>query len=169
MALRDIRPYMLHAHIQWLEDSGEIPHIVVLNGPGVVFPPHLREAPHLLFNVSAQACSGLDISDEGVSFSGRFAGRVFKVECPLDSVMTVQNKAVTFMVSFAPQEEMVAGQGPNEPAQSSDAGATTVDEGRKPHLTLVGGANSESEVQAPAPARRGLHLVKGPDSPDSPK
>lgn len=166
MALRDIRPYMLHAHIQWLDDSGEIPHIVVLNGPGVVFPPHLREAPHLLFNVSADACQGLDISDEGVSFSGRFGGRVFKVECPLDAVMTVQNKAVTFMVSFAPQEEMVAGQGPNEPVQSSDAGTNT-DEERKPHLTLVSGANSEP--QAPAPARRGLHLVKGPDSTDSPK
>lgn len=156
MALRDIRPYMLHAHIQWLEDSGEIPHIVVLNGPGVVFPPHLKDAPHLLFNVSTEASQGLDISDEGISFSGRFGGRVCKVECPLDAVMTVQNKSASFIVSFAPQEEMVAGQGPNE---SEATLAPAVD--KKPQLSLVAGGNTEGEGKPVA--RRGLHLVKGPD------
>lgn len=168
MAFRDIRPYMLHAHIQWLEDSEEVPHIVVINGPGVVFPPHLREAPHLLFNVSAQACQGLDISDEGVSFSGRFNGRVFKVECPLDAVVAVQNKGASFMVSFAQQEEMVAGQGPNEPAQSTESegslGEQNLDTGRKPHLSLVSGENEKKGTSA-AP-RRGLHLVKSPDTKD---
>ena len=160
MALRDIRPYMLHAHIQWLEDSAEIPHILVINGPGVVFPPHLQDAPQLLFNVSSEACQGLDISDDGISFSGRFGGRVFKVQAPLDSIVTVQNKAVTFMVSFARQEDMVTDQGPAEPAisvPSEDNASTT---GR--HLSLVSGADlSGQETATAAPMKRGLHLVKG--------
>ena len=150
MALRDIRPYMLHAHIQWLDDSAEIPHILVLNEPGVVFPPHLQNAPQLLFNVSSEACQGLDINDEGISFSGRFGGRVFKVEAPLDAIVTVQNKAVTFMVSFARQEDMVADHGPAEAAPS------------KPQLSLVTGAETASDdTPSKEPVRRGLHLVKG--------
>jgi stringent starvation protein B len=154
MTLRDIRPYMLHAHIQWLDDSGEIPHLLVLNGSGVVFPPHLRESPHLLFNVSSEACQGLDIRDGGVSFSGRFNGRVFKVEFPLDAVVSVQNKAASFMVSFASQEEMMNGLGPNEPEKNSNEAP------QKMQISTALGvdANTEEKVR---PARRSLQLVKG--------
>ena len=154
MALRDIRPYMLHAHIQWLQDSEEIPHIMILNGPGVVFPQHLRDAPHLLFNVSSEACQGLDINDDGVSFSGRFGGRIFKVEAPLDAVVTVQNKAVTFMVSFAKQEDMVADQALNE--QHAPL---------LPRLSLVASDGKKTEQKAPV-QKRGLHLVKGTGKKD---
>ena len=156
MALRDIRPYMLHAHIQWLDDSDEFPHIVVLNGPGVVFPPHLRDAPHLLFNVSSEACQGLEINDEGVSFSGRFGGRVFKVECPLDAVAAVQNKAVTFIVSFAPQEEMAETQSSTDMGKPQEAL-------NKPHLSLVSGKEADTGSDATPTLKRGLHLVKAPD------
>lgn len=159
MALRDIRPYMLYAHIQWLDDSDELPHIVVLNGPGVVFPPHLRDAPHLLFNVSSEACQGLEINDEGVSFSGRFGGRVFKVECPLDAVAAVQNKAVTFIVSFAPQEETAATQSSTEPGRSTEPQEAL----QKPQLSLVSGGEPESGNNASPTPKRGLHLVKAPD------
>ena len=158
MALRDIRPYMLHAHIQWLDDSDEFPHIVVLNGPGVVFPPHLRDAPHLLFNVSSEACQGLEINDEGMSFSGRFGGRVFKVECPLNAVVAVQNKATTIMVSFAPQEDMVSNQGSTESAKSVEPQEAL----QRPHLSLVPGGE-EANNNAPPTLKRGLHLVKSPD------
>ena len=158
MALRDIRPYMLHAHIQWLDDSNEFPHIVVLNGPGVAFPPHLRDAPHLLFNVSSEACQGLEINDEGVSFSGRFGGRVFKIECPLNAVAAVQNKAATLIVSFTPQEEMGVTQS-SEPSQSTELQAAS----GKPHLSLVPGGEAEANNNAPPTPKRGLHLVKAPD------
>lgn len=164
MALRDIRPYMLHAHIQWLDDSIEIPHILVLNGPNVVFPPHLKDSPQLFFNVSSEACQGLEINDNGISFSGRFNGRVFKIEAPLDAIVTVQNKAVTFMVSFARQEDMVADQGPKEAATSNLSDDTTP---RKPQLTLITEGSTATDGEPPKePSRRGLHLVKGPATTD---
>lgn len=157
MALRDIRPYMLSAHIQWLDDSNETPHIVVVNGPGVVFPPHLRDSPSLLFNLSSEAVQNLHIADDGVTFQGRFQGKVVEVHAPLDAVIAVQNRAATFIVSFASQEEIVAPQGPGEPASPEEPA-------KRPQLTVVSdrSAPSNTDTDGPAPTRRGLHLVKGP-------
>lgn len=153
MALRDIRPYMLNAHINWLEDSAEGPHLLVLNIPGVVFPAHLRNSQHLLFNVSSEAIQGLEIGDEGVSFSGRFQGRVERVSFPLDAVIAIQNRGASFMVSFAPAEE-------------TDIEAAPPAVAKKPYLTLVGSGDTPAPAPVPAPdatVKRGLHLVKGPD------
>lgn len=154
MALRDIRPYMLHAHIQWLDDSAEVPHILVLNMPGVVFPSHLRDSQHLLFNVSGEAVQHLEIGDEGVSFSGRFQGRVERVSFPLDAVVAIQNRGASFMVSFA------------APESTEEFVEVQVPAAKKPHLSLVGSGNTTapSGTDAPLPAtKRGLHLVKGPE------
>ncbi len=157
MALRDIRPYMLSAHIQWLDDSNETPHIVVVNGPGVVFPAHLRDAPSLLFNLSSEAVQNLHIADEGVTFQGRFQGKVVEVHAPLDAVVAVQNRAATFIVSFASQEEIVAPQGPGEPVSVEEPA-------KRPQLTVVSDRSSSTGpgTDGPAPTRRGLHLVKSP-------
>lgn len=157
MALRDIRPYMLSAHIQWLDDSNEAPHIVVINGPGVVFPPHLRDSPSLLFNLSNEAVQNLRIADDGVTFQGRFQGKVMEVHAPLDAVVAVQNRAATFIVSFASQEDIVAPQGPGEPAAVEEPA-------KRPKLTVVSdrSASPGTDKDGPAPMRRGLHLVKGP-------
>ena len=153
MALRDIRPYMLSAHIQWLDDSNEAPHILVLNGPGVVFPSHLRDSPSLLFNLSSEAIKNLEIGDEGVTFQGRFQGKIVEVHAPLDAIVAVQNRAATLIVSFASQEDIVAPQGPGEPA-------------KRPQLTVVSDRSASSEItEESTPTRRGLHLVKGPDTP----
>ena len=159
MALRDIRPYMLSAHIQWLDDSNEAPHILVLNGPGVVFPSHLRDSPSLLFNLSSEAIKNLEIGDDGVTFQGRFQGKIVEVHAPLDAIVAVQNRAATLIVSFASQEDIVAPQGPGEPASPEEPA-------KRPQLTVVSDRSASSEnTEEPTPTRRGLHLVKGPDTP----
>ena len=159
MALRDIRPYMLSAHIQWLDDSNEAPHILVLTGPGVVFPSHLRDSPSLLFNLSSEAIKNLEIGDEGVTFQGRFQGKIVEVHAPLDAIVAVQNRAATLIVSFASQEDIVAPQGPGEPASPEEPA-------KRPQLTVVSDRSASSEItEESTPTRRGLHLVKGPDTP----
>ena len=92
MTVKDFRPYLINAYVTWLEDSGQDPHIMIQNMPGVVLPASLASDEFILLNVSAQATNALNISDSGVTFQTRFNGQVFDVVAPIDSVLLVRSR-----------------------------------------------------------------------------
>lgn len=92
MPIKDLRPYLLAAHIQWLDDSNEDPHIVIVNGPEVRFPPHLATADALTFKVSEEAVQNLIVDEAGVSFNARFNGKAFSIFAPFNSVVKLHSK-----------------------------------------------------------------------------
>lgn len=87
--MKDIRPYIINAHIQWLDDSGARPHLVIENGPDVKVPPHLQSQPTISFLVKAESVEWFLLNDEGVSFTARFNGKPFTVFAPLENLAAI--------------------------------------------------------------------------------
>lgn len=87
--MKDIRPYIINAHIQWLDDSAARPHLVIENGPDVKVPSHLQSQPVVSFLVQAGSVEKFFIDGEGVSFTARFNGKPFTVFAPLENLAAI--------------------------------------------------------------------------------
>ena len=142
MSLKDIRPYLIVAHVEWLDDSDEIPHIGIRNGEGVLFPTHLRDAPMLSFNISSEAVQNFMANEDEVRFKARFSGSIFEVVAPLDSVLFVRNKAGTVGIDLSSHL--------SEPDEAKTS--------KKPELSVVRNPNAEA-VDTPAKKANVFTLV----------
>lgn len=100
MELKDPRPYVFYAHIQWLDESNAGPHLVLQNGPKTRFPAHLAMNSVVVFDVSSQAVRNLKIDEEGISFSARFSGKEFTLFAPLDCMLMLQSANGQVRVPF---------------------------------------------------------------------
>ena len=89
--MKDPRPYIFSAHIEWLDDSGARPHIVIQNGPKTNFPPSLMSHSLVTFNISGESVKNLFIDESGMSFHARFNGKEFTVFAPLDCLMQLHS------------------------------------------------------------------------------
>lgn len=100
--LKDIRPYILWAHIQWLDESDAKPHIVIQNGPKTLFPPAFQSHSVVIFNVSTESVKGMNLDENGLSFSAKFGGKEFRVYAPLDCLMQIHSADGTVRVGLQP-------------------------------------------------------------------
>ena len=144
MNLKDPRPYVFYAHIQWLDDSDADPHLVLQNDPKTRFPPHLSANSVVTFKVGAVAVRNLRIDEEGVSFSARFQGKEFTVYAPLDCMLMVYSADGSVRVPFQQLNEPPPQPRPvsqNEMAPLTRD--TSVPEKRKPELTVITGGTSD--------------------------
>jgi stringent starvation protein B len=139
--MKDIRPYMFWAHIQWLDESGVTPHIAIQNGPKTMFPPSLQSHSVVTFNVSAEAVNGLNLDEHGLSFSARFGGREFKVFAPLDCLLQLHSKDGQVRIGLqAPTGEQQPHPGPRpEPVEEVSPEPVR----QKPQLTVIAGSESD--------------------------
>src|ERR1035437_6558284 len=92
MNLKDLRPYVFWAHIQWLEESGAKPHLVLQNGPKTMLPLSLRAHSAVTFNISEESVRELRIDENGLSFLARFSGKEYQVFAPLDCVLLLRSE-----------------------------------------------------------------------------
>lgn len=149
ITMTDPRPYLIAAHVQWLDDNGADPHVVLQNGPKTDFPPALKSHSVVTFNISSVAIVGLHIDEQGISFSARFSGKEHKVYAPLDCMVHLCSRDGQININLqqggtppplAQQEALVAPAA--EPVKQE-----------KPKLSVVQGGASDG-------ARRGkLQLV----------
>jgi stringent starvation protein B len=73
------RPYLLRALVEWINDNGMTPHIMVDAGvPGVQVPAS-----------AIKEVMRLHIDNETVSFTARFSGVSFPVSVPISAVLAV--------------------------------------------------------------------------------
>lgn len=69
------RPYIIRALYEWILDNGFTPHIVVNSlFDGTEVPQEFVNDGQIVLNVSPSAVSGLELSNDSVSFSARFGG-----------------------------------------------------------------------------------------------
>jgi stringent starvation protein B len=87
--MKDIRPYIINAHVQWLDDSNVRPHLVIENGPDVKVPAHLKSEPVISFLVQAGSVEKFILDETGVSFVARFNGMPFTVFAPLNNLVAI--------------------------------------------------------------------------------
>lgn len=127
-AMTSSRPYLLRALHEWITDNGMTPHLLVnAELPDVVVPEQYVDKGKIVLNVSHSAVHALEMGNETISFSARFAGSPTSVSFPVHAVMAI----------YAREN----GQGMMFPEEQVEADDTSNSEGEakpsKPHLTLI--------------------------------
>ena len=84
------RPYLLRALYEWIVDNGCTPHLVVAaDVEGVEVPRSYVQNGQIVLNVSPAAVRGLELGNEEIRFSARFAGRAMAVRFPPRAVLAI--------------------------------------------------------------------------------
>ena len=84
------RPYMLRAIWQWCVDAGLTPQILVnATLDGVDVPAEYVKDGAIVLNVHDRAVRDLDMGNDSISFSARFAGRPRGIFVPVDAVLAI--------------------------------------------------------------------------------
>ena len=83
------RPYLLRALHEWCSDSGLTPYIVVRVDDSVQVPREYVADGEIVLNVSDEATSALQISNEFVVFKARFGGKPRDIAVPIGRVSAI--------------------------------------------------------------------------------
>jgi stringent starvation protein B len=87
---RPRRPYLLRAMVDWINDNGETPHIVVdATRDGVQVPEAYVRDGKVVLNIAPSATLGLSLENDAVEFNARFGGTPFHVLVPIGAVLGV--------------------------------------------------------------------------------
>lgn len=84
------RPYLLSALYEWILDNECTPYIVVnAYADQVSVPQEYVKDGQIILNISPSAVHGLQMGQDAVEFSGRFAGIPTPVYVPVQAVMGI--------------------------------------------------------------------------------
>lgn len=84
------KPYVIRAIYDWIVDNNCTPHLLVdALSEGVEVPQDYVTDGQIVLNVSPSAVVNLQLSNESVSFSGRFGGVPVDIMVPVDGVMGI--------------------------------------------------------------------------------
>jgi len=83
-------PYLIRAYCDWIEDSGLTPHILVdCEKHGVIVPKDCIKEGKIVLNISSSATDCRLITNDYISFKGRFNGRPQKTIVPCEAILTI--------------------------------------------------------------------------------
>lgn len=85
------RPYLIRAIVEWVQDSGDTPLLLVAaNEPGVHVPEQFIDAEgRIVLNVGADAVQSLELGNEQIRFRARFGGKPHIISLPPGAVLAV--------------------------------------------------------------------------------
>ena len=83
------RPYLIRALYEWCADNGLTPYLAVQVDDTVQVPREYVKDGEIVLNVSVDATSGLQITNDMVAFSARFAGKAREIMIPIDRVIAI--------------------------------------------------------------------------------
>lgn len=84
------RPYLLRALYEWIVDNGMTPHVLVDAGmSGVRVPMHAVKDGRIVLNIAERAVAKLELGNDALRFTARFAGVSQAVMVPLPAVIAV--------------------------------------------------------------------------------
>jgi len=136
------RPYLLRALWEWIADNGMTPHLLVdAKQPGVRVPPQTVKDGKVVLNIADRAVAKLEMGNDMVSFSARFAGVSQSVQVPVAAILAIYARETG--QGMALPEEIGASQTASAPG-SQDVEATEP------------GDNGPDDT--PQPPKRGAHL-----------
>ncbi len=143
------RPYLLRALYEWVVDNGMTPHVLVdAQMPGVKVPRHAVKEGRIVLNIAERAVTRLDIGNDAVRFTARFAGVSQAVNVPLYAVIALYARET--------------GQGMALPSDPEGADSPPGDEAQVPASDAIELASPSSDDEGPRdpvePPKRGSHL-----------
>lgn len=87
--INSVKPYLLRAIYQWCEDNQLTPHIAVYVNEHTQVPMQYVQENQIVLNIGSQASAGLDIGQEFIVFSARFAGKPMDMMIPIGHVLHI--------------------------------------------------------------------------------
>ena len=140
------RPYLLRALYEWIADNGMTPHVLVdARMQGVRVPSHAVKDGRIVLNIAERAVAKLELGNDAIRFTARFAGVSQAVLVPVEAVIAVYARE-TGQGMAMPEE-------PRPSASAQDGGV----EAEQPTETLPG-EEPETPDTPPEPPKRGGHL-----------
>ncbi|PPT78961.1 ClpXP protease specificity-enhancing factor [Xanthomonas arboricola pv. populi] len=135
------RPYLLRALVEWINDNGMTPHVLVDAGlPGVQVPASAVKDGRVVLNIAERAVVGLQVDNESVQFTARFGGVSYPVMVPMAAVLAVYARE-TGQGMALPDDIPGTSTEPPDPGAPSPPSAPAPDEppsaGKRPHLRVV--------------------------------
>ncbi|MGM0672076.1 ClpXP protease specificity-enhancing factor [Thioalkalivibrio sp.] len=137
------RPYLLRALWEWVTDNGFTPHILVdATVEGVVVPDAFVDQGKITLNVGPSAVQALNIGDEAVAFSARFAGNPMDVFVPMEAVLAVYARENGQGMMFGSEpgpgpEDDGPGTPPDGPDDGGSGGGAPASKRKGPALKVV--------------------------------
>ena len=83
------RPYLVRALHEWCTDNGFTPYVTVSVDDSVQVPREYVNNGEIVLNVSFDATSGLQLSNEFIQFKARFGGVARDILVPMGRVMAI--------------------------------------------------------------------------------
>ncbi len=127
------RPYLVRALHEWCTDNGFTPYVAVLVDETVQVPREYVNNGEIVLNVSFDATSGMQLSNEFIQFKARFGGVAREIVVPMGRVIAIYAKENGQGMAFpapAPTpagacvDASVASDSPPEPPSGSPSNST---------------------------------------------
>jgi len=121
------RPYLLRALLDWICDNGLTPHLLVdATLPEVAVPAKFVQQGKITLNIGPAAVQGLEMGNDAISFSGRFAGHPMQVHVPVRAVLAIfaRENGQGMMFGQEPGSDFEAGPGERRDEARADSGET---------------------------------------------
>jgi stringent starvation protein B len=101
------RPYIMRALYEWIVDNEFTPYVLVdASIADVVVPQQFVKDNQIVLNISPDAVVDLSISNQAVSFNGRFGGVATDVFVPISAVVGIYARENGQGMVFDPEEAM---------------------------------------------------------------
>ncbi|MCB1674828.1 MAG: ClpXP protease specificity-enhancing factor [Halioglobus sp.] len=101
------RPYIMRALYEWIVDNDCTPYLLVdASLEDVMVPQQFVKDGQIVLNISPSAVVDLNISNEAVSFNGRFGGVATDVFVPVLAVVGIYARENGQGMVFEPEEHL---------------------------------------------------------------
>lgn len=83
------RPYLIRALYEWCTDNGLTPYVAVSVDESVEVPREYVKNNEIVLNISFDATSSLNLSNDFIEFKARFAGSSRNIMVPMERVIAI--------------------------------------------------------------------------------
>lgn len=133
------KPYLVRAIHEWCMDNGYTPHLLVVVGSHTRVPMAYVKDGEIVLNVNYTATKDLQIDNEAITFSARFAGVSQNLYVPMNAVKGIFSRetgqGMFFEVEASSPASTVKNASPIDLEALSDEEIQT--KSKKPTLTIV--------------------------------
>ena len=116
------KPYLLRALYEWCVDNGYTPHVAVKVDSKTQVPSEYVKNGEITLNVSPSAVHKLQLGNELIEFSARFAGVARQISVPVPNVYAIYARETGHGMTFdvdapKPGSQAVAEAAPTAPRE----------------------------------------------------
>jgi len=130
------RPYLVRALHEWCTDNGFTPYVAVSVDDSVQVPREYVSNGEIVLNISFDATSNLQLSNEFIVFKARFGGVAREISVPMGRVIAIYAKENGQGMAFPAPVDSDAIAQPN-PRSDSDPPNNPPTGGSRPQLKRV--------------------------------